>query len=219
MPNRVTGLDDPSLRERLQSARRPVVLATGNRGKLAEFQQLLGDSGFDVLTQAQFGIEPPEETGTTFEANALLKARHAAHLTGLPALADDSGLEVDALGGAPGVYSARYAGAGATDAMNIARLLAALAGTAPPQRAARFRCVIAFLRNGDDPAPLLAQGCWEGRILEAPRGAGGFGYDPVFLDEASGLSAAQLEAAAKHARSHRGAALRDLLAQLRGAPP
>jgi XTP/dITP diphosphohydrolase len=201
------------------ATRRPVVLATGNRGKLAEFQQLLGDSGFDVLPQSQFGIEPPEETGTSFEANALLKARYAAGLTGLPALADDSGLEVDALGGAPGVYSARYAGAGATDALNTAKLLAALAATAAPQRTARFRCVIAFVHSADDPAPLLAQGCWEGRILDAPRGAGGFGYDPVFLDANSALSAAELDPAAKHARSHRGAALRELLAQLRAAPP
>ncbi|MEZ5459069.1 MAG: RdgB/HAM1 family non-canonical purine NTP pyrophosphatase [Steroidobacteraceae bacterium] len=199
----------------LPSARRPVVLATGNRGKLAEFRQLLGDSGFDVVPQSQFGIDPPEETGTTFEANAELKARHAARLTGLPALADDSGLEVDALGGAPGVYSARYAGAGASDAANIAKLLAALAAVPDAQRTARFRCVIACVRTADDPAPLLARGAWEGRILAAPRGSGGFGYDPVFLDPASGSSAAELDAAAKNARSHRGAALRDLLAQLR----
>jgi XTP/dITP diphosphohydrolase len=198
-------------------ARRLVVLATSNRGKLAEFQQLLGDSGIDLLPQSQFGIEPPEETGTTFEANALLKARYAARLTGLPAMADDSGLEVDALGGAPGVYSARYAGTGASDAANTAKLLAALAGVPPPRRSARFRCVIAFVRSADDPAPLLAQGCWQGRILDAPRGAGGFGYDPVFLDVAAGQSAAELEPAAKNARSHRGGALRNLLAQLRSA--
>jgi XTP/dITP diphosphohydrolase len=201
------------------TTRRPVVLATGNRGKLAEFQQLLGDSGFDVLPQSQFGIEPPEETGTTFEANALLKARHAAQLTGLPALADDSGLEVDALGGAPGVYSARYAGVDAGDAANTAKLLAALATVPESQRAARFRCVIAFVRTADDATPLLAHGAWPGRILAAPRGAGGFGYDPVFLDIASGLSAAELDAAAKNARSHRGAALRELLQQLGAAAP
>ena len=199
--------------------RRPVVLATGNRGKLAEFRQLLGDSGYEVLAQSQFGIEPPEETGATFEANALLKARYAAQLTGLPALADDSGLEVDALGGEPGVYSARYAGAGATDAANIAKLLAALAAMPEAQRTARFRCVIAFVRTAEDAAPLLAHGAWEGRILAAPRGTGGFGYDPVFLDPASGLSAAELDAAAKNARSHRGAALRELLRQLHAAAP
>jgi XTP/dITP diphosphohydrolase len=199
--------------------RRPVVLATGNRGKLAEFRQLLGDSGYEVLAQSQFGIEPPDETGATFEANALLKARHAAQLTGLPALADDSGLEVDALGGAPGVYSARYAGAGATDAANIAKLLAALVAVPEAHRTARFRCAIAFVRTAEDAAPLLAHGAWEGRILAAPRGAGGFGYDPVFLDPASGLSAAELGAASKNARSHRGAALRDLLRQLHAAAP
>jgi XTP/dITP diphosphohydrolase len=199
--------------------RRPVVLATGNRGKLAEFRQLLGDSGYEVLAQSQFGIEPPEETGTTFEANALLKARHAAQLTGLPALADDSGLEVDALGGAPGVYSARYAGVDATDAANIAKLLGALAAVPDARRTARFRCVIAFVRTADDAAPVLARGAWEGRILAATRGTGGFGYDPVFLELASGLSAAELDAAAKNARSHRGAALRELLRQLHAAAP
>jgi XTP/dITP diphosphohydrolase len=201
------------------SVRRPVVLATGNRGKLAEFEQMLGDSGYEVVAQSQFGIEPPEETGATFAANALLKARHAAQLTGLPALADDSGLEVDALAGAPGVYSARYAGAAATDADNITKLLAALADVPDAQRSARFRCVIAFVRTADDAAPLLACGAWEGRILTAPRGTGGFGYDPVFLDPASGLSAAELGAAAKNARSHRGAALRELLRQLRAGAP
>lgn len=201
------------------SARRRVVLATGNRGKLAEFQQMLAAAGIELLPQSQFGIEPPEETGSTFEANALLKARHAARRTGLPAMADDSGLEVDALGGAPGVYSARYAGAGASDAANTAKLLAALAAVPAARRTARFRCVIAFVRDADDATPLLAHGSWEGRILDAPRGSGGFGYDPVFLDEASGLSAAELDAEAKNARSHRGVALRGLLSQLRDAPP
>lgn len=203
----------------LPAPSRRVVLATGNRGKLAEFQQMLGDSGVTVLPQSLFGIEPPEETGTTFEANALLKARHAARLSGLPAIADDSGLEVDALDGAPGVYSARYAGAAADDAANTAKLLAALATVPAARRTARFRCVIAFVRDADDAAPLLAQGSWEGRILEAPRGRGGFGYDPVFLDPASGLSAAELDSATKNARSHRGAALRELLAQLRRREP
>lgn len=200
-------------------APRPIVLATGNRGKLAEFQQMLRDSGYALRAQSDFGIEAAEETGTTFEANALLKARHAARLTGLPALADDSGLEVDALDGAPGVWSARYAGEGAGDAANTAKLLAALAGVPAARRGARFRCVIAFVRDADDPAPQLAQGRWEGRIVEAPRGKGGFGYDPVFLDEASGLTAAELDAVAKNARSHRGAALRDLLARLPAATP
>ncbi len=194
-----------------------VVLATANRGKLAESQQLLAPAGVELLPQSKFGIEPPEETGTTFEANALLKARHAARLSGLPALADDSGLEVDALGGAPGVHSARYAGAQAGDAANVAKLLAALDGIPDAHRSARFRCVIALVRDADDRAPLIASGCWEGRILEAPRGSGGFGYDPVFLDLASGRSAAELAPEQKNARSHRGQALRELLRQLRAA--
>lgn len=192
-----------------------VVVATGNRGKLVEFQQLLGGAGVELLPQSDFGVEPPAETGVTFAANALLKARHAARLTGLPALADDSGLEVDALGGAPGVYSARYAGADASDAANIAKLLAALAAVPPEERGARFRCVIAFVRDADDASPLIVSGSWEGRILEAPRGVGGFGYDPVFLDPSSGRSAAELAPADKNARSHRGRALRALLAQWR----
>ncbi len=190
-----------------------IVLATGNRGKLAEFERLLAVRGVELLPQSRFGIEPPPETGTTFEANALLKARHAARLSGLPALADDSGLEVDALGGAPGVHSAHYAGAGASDAANVAKLLTALAGVPPARRGARFRCVLAFVRDADDGAPLITAGRWEGRILEAPRGAGGFGYDPVFLDLASGRSAAQLTSEEKNALSHRGQALRALLAQ------
>jgi XTP/dITP diphosphohydrolase len=191
-----------------------VVLATGNAGKLREFAELLGPAGLEFEPQSAFGILPADETGSSFAANALLKARHAAAHAGLPAMADDSGLEVDALGGAPGVYSARYAGADATDARNIAQLLDALRDVPEPRRSARFRCVIALVRTADDPAPLLADGSWEGAILRAPRGTGGFGYDPVFLDPASGLTAAELPSAQKHARSHRGAALCALLARL-----
>lgn len=190
---------------------RRVVLATGNAGKLREFAELLAPLGLQFLPQSTFGIEPPEETGATFVDNALLKARHAAARSGLPAMADDSGLEVDALGGAPGVYSARYAGPQADAEANIDRLLAALAGVPPERRGARFRCVIAFVRSADDPAPILGAGAWEGRILEARRGSGGFGYDPVFLDVELGRSAAELPAAAKHARSHRGRALAALM--------
>jgi XTP/dITP diphosphohydrolase len=197
-----------------------VVLATGNPGKLREFAELLGPAGLSFEPASAFGLDSPEETGLTFVDNALLKARHAAARTGLPAMADDSGLEVDALGGAPGVRSARYAATPGSDAppgdaANIDRLLRELRGVAPPTRGARFRCAIVLLRRADDPAPLVAEGCWEGRILEAPRGTGGFGYDPVFEDLASGLSAAELGSAEKHARSHRGAALRALLALLR----
>lgn len=191
---------------------RRVVLATGNAGKAQELQALLGPS-WEIVLQSTLGVEPVEETGSTFAENALLKARHAAAATGLPALADDSGLEVDALGGAPGVRSARYAGPGATDAANVERLLAALSGIPPAGRTARFRCVLAFVRSADDPAPVLADGSWEGHIAAAPRGEGGFGYDPVFEDPA-GRTAAELPPAEKNARSHRGRALRQLRERL-----
>ena len=196
-----------------------VVLATGNLGKLREFAELLGPVGLEFEPLSAFGVESPEETGLTFVDNALLKARHAAARTGLPAMADDSGLEVDLLGGAPGVRSARYAAtpgsdAAPGDAANIDKLLRGLRGVPPARRTARFRCAIVLVRSADDPAPRIGEGSWEGRILEAPRGSGGFGYDPVFEDATSGRSAAELAPAQKHARSHRGAALRALLAQL-----
>lgn len=188
---------------------RQLVLATGNRGKARELQALLG-GGFEVLLQSELGIEPIEETGVSFAENALLKARHAAAATGLPALADDSGLEVDALDGAPGVWSARYAGPDASDAENIARLLAELANVPDAHRGARFRCVLAWLRSADDPAPVLVTGVWEGRIARQPLGQQGFGYDPVFIDPASDRTAAELSPQIKNARSHRGEALRKL---------
>jgi XTP/dITP diphosphohydrolase len=191
-----------------------VVLATGNAGKLREFAELLGAAGLEFVPQSELGIESPDETGDTFLDNALLKARHAALRAGGAAMADDSGLEVDSLGGAPGVRSARYAGPGASDAANLAKLLDAMRDVPDGARAARFRCVIAFVRSADDPEPVFAEGRWEGRILRAPRGAGGFGYDPVFEDVSSGLSAAELPSAAKHERSHRGQALRALLLKL-----
>lgn len=185
------------------------VLASGNPGKVREFQALLG-TRWTLRPQTDFGIEPVPETGDTFLANALLKARHAARVTGLPALADDSGLEVDALAGEPGVRSARYAGDAAGDAANNRRLLEALAGVPESARTARFRCVLVWLDGPQDPCPLVAEGAWEGRILTAPRGSAGFGYDPLFLDPVTGLSAAELDPAAKNARSHRGQALRQL---------
>jgi XTP/dITP diphosphohydrolase len=191
------------------------VLATGNAGKAREIQAMLG-AGWVVRLQAELGVAPIEETGATFAENALLKARHAAAVTGLPALADDSGLEVDALGGAPGVRSARYAGPGATDRQNVARLLAELADVPDGARGARFRCVLAWVRDAADPAPVLATGNWEGRIARAPRGGGGFGYDPVFEDAATGLTAAELPPEAKNAASHRGQALRNLQNLLAG---
>lgn len=190
-----------------------LVLASGNAGKVREFQALLG-TAWRVRPQSELAVAPVEETGTTFFANALLKARHAAQVTGLPALADDSGLEVDALGGAPGVRSARYAGPEADDAANNAQLLAALSGVPDPQRTARYRCVLVWLGGPDDKTPLIAEGVWEGRILPAPRGRGGFGYDPLFLDPETGLAAAELDPAAKNARSHRGQALAQLQALL-----
>jgi len=192
-----------------------VVLATGNRGKIAEMNAILADLGWNIVPQTELGVVPVDETGATFEANALLKARHAAQQTGLPALADDSGLEVDALGGAPGVYSARYAGAAATDADNNQRLLAALQHVEAP-RCARYRCVIAFVRDAGDPDPLLAEGSWQGRIDCMLRGDGGFGYDPLFIvaGDPLGRTAAQLDAAHKNRVSHRAQALASLKAAL-----
>jgi XTP/dITP diphosphohydrolase len=184
------------------------VLASGNRGKLAELTALLADSGIDVVPQSELSIEPVDETACTYLENALIKARHAAEASGLPAIADDSGLSVDALGGAPGVRSARYAGPRATDDDNIDRLLGALADTPEQRRSATFHCVIVGLLDPRDPAPLVAHGRWHGRIALARSGAGGFGYDPVFVDPALGSTAAQLPAADKNRVSHRAQALR-----------
>jgi XTP/dITP diphosphohydrolase len=191
------------------------VLASGNAGKVREFAALLATRGIEIIPQTAFGIEPPEETGLTFRDNALLKARHAAAASGLPALADDSGIEVDALGGRPGVWSARYAGPQATDAANLALLLQELAAVPEERRTARYRCVLVYLRDADDPDPVVAAGVWEGRVLTAPRGAGGFGYDPVFQPAGGVLSAAELPAAQKNEHSHRAQALRALLAALK----
>jgi XTP/dITP diphosphohydrolase len=190
---------------------RRVVLATGNAGKQRELAALLAPYGLDLILQSRLCIAPIAETGATFEANALLKARNAASASGLAALADDSGLEVDSLGGRPGVQSARYAGENATDEQNNALLLQELAGKTGPLRAARYRCVIVFLRSADDPAPLVASGTWEGRIAAAPRGDGGFGYDPLFIARGFTATVAQMSQADKNAVSHRGKALRHLL--------
>lgn len=184
-----------------------LVLASGNAGKLAELRELLGDAGIDLHAQSEFGVEDAEETGMTFVENAILKARHAARATGLPALGDDSGLCVDALDGAPGLYSARYAGTHGDAGANIVKLLDALRDVPEQRRTARFVCVLALLRHADDPQPLIAEGVWEGRILPAPRGGGGFGYDPVFFDPERNMGAAELDAALKNRISHRGRAL------------
>jgi len=191
------------------------VLASGNAGKLRELKALLVPLGLTLVPQAALGIEAIPETATSFLGNALLKARHAAGGAQLPALADDSGLEVDALGGQPGVHSARFAGEGASDGANVRRLLAELEGVAPENRRARYQCVIALVRSATDEAPLIARGTWEGHILEAPRGEGGFGYDPVFLPESERRSAAELSPAEKNAVSHRAQALTALVARLR----
>jgi XTP/dITP diphosphohydrolase len=192
------------------------VLATGNRGKVAELSALLAEAGLDlrVTAQSELKISAAPETGATFVENALLKARHAARITGLPAIADDSGLVVPALGGAPGVRSARFASEQADDRANIARLLAAL--DAPSlDRTARFHCVLVALEHPEDPAPLIAAGAWAGQIARAPTGDGGFGYDPVFFDPTLGRTAAELDAASKNRVSHRGAALRRLIELLK----
>jgi XTP/dITP diphosphohydrolase len=201
--------------------RRPLIVATGNPGKLLEFRALLADLPFDIRSLGELGIASPEETGASFLENALLKARHAAAaaatagLHGAPArgcaaIADDSGLEVDALGGAPGVFSARFAGLGADDDANNAKLHSALVGVPAEQRRARYRCVLAYVAGADDTAPLIAEGTWEGRILDAPRGSGGFGYDPYFWLPDLGATVAQLNLDEKNRLSHRGTAMRAL---------
>lgn len=199
---------------RMAAGPRRVVLATGNPGKAREIQALLGP-GWSVVLQSECGVVGVEETGTTFVANALLKARHAARVAGLPAIADDSGIEVDALGGAPGVHSARYAGPQASDADNVDRLLAELADVPDPRRSARFRCAMVYIARADDPQPLIGEGVWEGRITRTPRGIAGFGYDPVFEEATGGRTAAELPASMKNERSHRAMAWRALEAQLR----
>jgi len=192
-----------------------LVLATANPGKLRELQALLTGAGVEILPQAQFGIETPAETGLTFVENAILKARHAAAKSGLPAVADDSGLEVDALDGRPGVLSARYAGLKASDADNNAKLLAELRGVPVAARTARYRCVVVLTRSATDPAPLICEGVWEGRIATSLAGEHGFGYDPLFLVGELALTAAQLSPELKNSLSHRGQALRQLAGRLR----
>jgi len=192
------------------------VIASSNPGKLAEFAHIFAETLPDwrILPQSHFGIEDAAETGLTFIENAILKARHAARMTGLPALADDSGLCVDALDGAPGIHSARYAGEPANPAANIDKLLDALRDVPEARRSARFHCALVLLRHAHDPEPLIAEGHWQGCILPAPRGTGGFGYDPVFFDPALGASAAELAPSAKHQVSHRGRALHALWQRL-----
>ncbi len=183
-----------------------LVLASSNAGKLAELRDLLGDA-CQLHAQSEFSVDDVDETGLSFVENAILKARHAARATGLPALGDDSGLCVDALDGAPGLYSARYAGTHGDAEANIDKLLRELDGIDEARRTARFVCVLAFMRHANDPQPLIAEGVWEGRVLRARHGTHGFGYDPVFFSHAHGCSAAELDAAVKNRESHRGLAL------------
>jgi XTP/dITP diphosphohydrolase len=185
-----------------------IVLASSNKGKVREFNQLLATLDITVRPQGDFNVEDAEETGLTFVENAILKARNAAQHTSLPAIADDSGLEVDALNGAPGIYSARYAGAGASDQANLEKLLTDLHAVPEGDRTARFQCVLVYMRHANDPTPLICQGTWEGRILTAPRGDNGFGYDPVFFIPTHDCSSAELPADVKNSLSHRGQALR-----------
>lgn len=191
-----------------------IVLASGNAGKLREFQQLLSNCGFDVLPQSDFFSENAEETGLTFVENAILKARYACEKTGLPALADDSGIEVDALNGRPGIYSARYAGDGANDVNNNAKLLAELQGVPSERRTARYHAVLAFMRHAQDPTPILCHGVWEGIILTESRGEGGFGYDPLFFVPSHNCASAELSKDEKNRISHRGKAMQELLEKL-----
>ena len=196
------------------NAPRRWVVASSNRGKLAEIRELLADSGIDIVTQGEMGVTDADETGLTFVENALLKARKAARETGLPALGDDSGLCVDALDGAPGLYSARYAGEHGNADANIDKLLDVLRDVPDARRTAHFYAVIVLLRHAEDPQPLIAEGIWHGRVLHERRGDGGFGYDPVFLDPEQGLSAAELDPQLKHRISHRGLALAALRRKL-----
>ncbi len=194
-----------------------LVLASGNPGKLRELAALLDDLGYHLTPQSQFGVPEVAETGTTFVENAIIKARHAAAITGLPALADDSGIEVDALDGAPGVYSARFSGDGATDASNNALLVEKLREVPPGERGARYRAVIVLMRHAADPSPLICEGSWQGQIQLQPAGDGGFGYDPYFYLPELGCTAAELDADEKNRRSHRGQALAELKRRLETA--
>jgi XTP/dITP diphosphohydrolase len=192
-----------------------IVLASNNKGKVREFGEMLSTINMEVLPQATFNIEDADETGLTFVENAIIKARHASAIAGLPAIADDSGLEVDFLNGAPGIYSARYSGEGATDEKNLLKLLEALKDVPEEKRTARFQCVLVYMRHAEDPTPLICQGTWEGIITTEPQGDNGFGYDPVFYVPTHKCSSAQLSAEEKNKLSHRGQALKMLLTALK----
>lgn len=192
-----------------------LILASANKGKIKELQDMLGGLGINIIPQQQLGIEDAEETGLTFVENAILKARHAAEISGLPAIADDSGLEVDYLKGAPGIYSARFSGAGATDQSNLDKLMAEMRDAPTHQRSARYQTVIAVMAHGSDPTPILCHGTWEGEIAFEAKGDQGFGYDPVFKPADADCHAAELEKSVKNTISHRGKAINELLEKLR----
>ncbi|MBZ9611953.1 RdgB/HAM1 family non-canonical purine NTP pyrophosphatase [Rheinheimera maricola] len=191
-----------------------IVLATGNKGKVAELSQMLAPFNVSVIPQSELGVTDADETGLSFIENAIIKARHAALVTGLPAIADDSGLAVDALSGAPGIYSARYAGEAASDSANTTKLLKALNDVPDNQRSAQFHCVLVYMRHAEDPTPLVCHGIWHGSITRAPAGNAGFGYDPVFYLADEGCTSAELSRQRKQQLSHRGKALVQLLTQL-----
>jgi XTP/dITP diphosphohydrolase len=198
----------------MMNEKKKIILATGNPGKLKEFQQLLADRHIEIFPQSAFNVESAEETGLSFVENAILKARHASRISGLPAIADDSGLAVDALGGAPGIYSARYAGEKASDADNNQKLLMEMQHVPEKERTAQFICALVFVRHAEDPVPLICQGSWQGRILFAPQGKNGFGYDPLFWVKSEQCSSAALNKERKNQLSHRGQAMAELLKRL-----
>ncbi|HBX60347.1 MAG TPA: non-canonical purine NTP pyrophosphatase, RdgB/HAM1 family [Methylophaga sp.] len=192
-----------------------IVLASGNIGKLRELSQILSPLGLELIAQSDLNVAEAEETGLSFVENAIIKARNAALFTGLPAIADDSGIEVDALHGAPGIYSSRYAGPDASDTDNIEALLEAMKDVPETERTARFQCVVVFMRHAEDPTPLICQGSWQGQILQSPLGDEGFGYDPVFWVSETDCTAAELSPEQKHAISHRGKAMRQFMEEFK----
>lgn len=199
----------------MQTDFRKIVLASGNAGKVREINKLFADSGIEVVPQSDYDVPEVAETGTTFVENAIIKARHAAEITGLPTIADDSGIEVDALGARPGVYSARYSGSNSSDSDNNSRMLAELKGLADRERSARYQCILVFMRSATDPVPIITQGSWEGRILQEPRGDGGFGYDPIFFVPTHNCSGGELPLEVKNTISHRAQALEAMLDEFR----
>lgn len=194
-----------------------IVLATGNKGKVREITQMLAEYPYEIIPQSNFNIPEVAETGLTFVENAIIKARHAAKIAGLPAIADDSGIEIDSLNGAPGIYSSRYAGIHASDRENLQKVLSDIESVADAQRTARFQCVMVMMQHADDATPIICHGTWEGTLLRQPVGENGFGYDPIFWLEQQQCSSAQLDPYLKDQLSHRGKALRQLVNQLKNS--